>query len=137
MGRGINSYIRLSDRNKILEIKKCLYCGSVDNLHIEHVVPLQVGGTSDYSNLTRACGRCNSFKGIFTIEVFLSRMINKREEIRNYGLRFINKIRSAKRRKTSGFDYSYHNSRVVLSRIEHSYFTRIIASILNKSYTPN
>ena len=136
MGRGANSYIRLSDKNKILGIKKCLYCGCKDNLHIEHIISLQKGGTSDLPNLTRSCNRCNSFKGVFSVEEFLVRMIKKREEARNYGLRVINKIRSAKRRNTVGFKYQYYNSKVSLSRIEHSYFTSIINSILNDNYYP-
>lgn len=119
-----------------MEINKCLYCGCNDNLHIEHIIPLQKGGASDLPNLTRACGRCNSFKGVFSIEEFLVRMIKKREETRNYGLRVINKIRSAKRRKTVGFEYAYYQSKVIYSRLEHSYFTSIINSILNNSYYP-
>jgi 5-methylcytosine-specific restriction endonuclease McrA len=32
-------------------------------MHIEHIVPLALGGTSDDTNLWLACAWCNSFKG--------------------------------------------------------------------------
>lgn len=32
-------------------------------LHIDHVIPLHHGGTNDHTNLTIACGSCNSRKG--------------------------------------------------------------------------
>jgi hypothetical protein len=32
-------------------------------MHVEHIVPLALGGTSDDSNLWLACAWCNSFKG--------------------------------------------------------------------------
>lgn len=36
----------------------CSYCGeSMD--HIDHIVPVASGGTSDWDNLTAACGPCN------------------------------------------------------------------------------
>ena len=32
-------------------------------MHVEHIAPLGMGGTSDDSNLWLACAWCNSFKG--------------------------------------------------------------------------
>jgi hypothetical protein len=32
-------------------------------MHIEHIVPLSHGGTSDETNLWLACAWCNSYKG--------------------------------------------------------------------------
>jgi len=40
----------------------CVYCGSTDNLTIDHIIPIDKGGTQDPKNLIRACGSCNSAK---------------------------------------------------------------------------
>jgi HNH endonuclease len=42
---------------------RCAHCGSSDDLAIDHVVALAVGGTNDLSNLQLLCGPCNSRKG--------------------------------------------------------------------------
>lgn len=44
----------------------CAYCGSKQNLTIDHVMPKSRGGKSNWSNLVAACSRCNSKKGYFT-----------------------------------------------------------------------
>jgi len=51
--------------------QRCGYCLSSQHisgasLHIEHIVPLAHGGTSDESNLWLACAACNSYKGAQT-----------------------------------------------------------------------
>lgn len=43
--------------------RKCLRCGSPDDLSIDHVVPLAKLGTNDPDNLQTLCKRCNSIKG--------------------------------------------------------------------------
>lgn len=41
----------------------CRYCGATDvPLHVDHVLPLALGGTHDSSNLATACADCNSGK---------------------------------------------------------------------------
>ncbi|GAC1376885.1 MAG: hypothetical protein NVSMB4_06000 [Acidimicrobiales bacterium] len=45
----------------------CRYCGlpaagGVVQLHIDHVIPVAMGGTNDASNLTAACPDCNRGK---------------------------------------------------------------------------
>ena len=42
---------------------KCLYCGSKDNLTIDHVVPKSQGGRDSWDNLATACQKCNAKKG--------------------------------------------------------------------------
>lgn len=42
---------------------RCVYCGAVEDLTLDHVVPLSRGGANDVSNLTTACRPCNSSKG--------------------------------------------------------------------------
>lgn len=45
---------------------KCRYCGVVvpnAELHVDHVIPRRLGGTSDPWNLVTACSACNMSKG--------------------------------------------------------------------------
>lgn len=65
--------IPLKLRRKIAEAARhrCGYCQtsqliSGSQMHIEHMIPLAVGGTSDEANLWLSCAWCNSFKGIRT-----------------------------------------------------------------------
>lgn len=46
----------------------CLYCGSRDELTIDHVVPRSHGGRDSWENLATACRRCNGRKGDMTPE---------------------------------------------------------------------
>jgi len=51
---------------KNIAIAPCCYCRKVfllDNLTIEHLVPLSMGGTNDASNIDLACAPCNRQKG--------------------------------------------------------------------------
>ena len=50
---------------------RCGYCLTTQQvsgaqMHIDHIVPLSHGGTSDESNLWLACALCNSYKGMQT-----------------------------------------------------------------------
>ena len=50
---------------------RCGYCltdqrVSGAQMHVEHIVPKALGGTSAASNLWLACAWCNSYKGILT-----------------------------------------------------------------------
>jgi 5-methylcytosine-specific restriction endonuclease McrA len=40
----------------------CEYCGALDNITIDHIVPLSRGGRHEANNLTSACFSCNSSK---------------------------------------------------------------------------
>jgi hypothetical protein len=42
---------------------RCLYCGSTDNLSIDHVVAVVNGGGNEDENLQTLCKKCNSSKG--------------------------------------------------------------------------
>jgi len=42
--------------------KRCVYCGSTDNMSVDHKMPLSRGGTNHLSNLVPACRSCNSSK---------------------------------------------------------------------------
>ncbi len=47
---------------------KCAYCGSTENLHVDHVIPLVGGGSSELDNLVTACRECNCGKSGRTVE---------------------------------------------------------------------
>jgi 5-methylcytosine-specific restriction endonuclease McrA len=41
---------------------KCRYCGSTNNLEIDHIYPLARGGSNDLDNLQILCKSCNCKK---------------------------------------------------------------------------
>jgi 5-methylcytosine-specific restriction endonuclease McrA len=47
---------------------KCVYCGSRDNLTMDHVIPRSKGGRDSWHNLVSACQKCNTEKGDRTPE---------------------------------------------------------------------
>jgi len=50
-------YFGLYERDKV-----CVYCGSDENLSLDHIVPVSKGGETIYDNLVVACQSCNSSK---------------------------------------------------------------------------
>ncbi|MCB9311012.1 MAG: HNH endonuclease [Lewinellaceae bacterium] len=51
------------EKIKLQTGKICNYCGSVDNLVLDHIFPKKLGGKDDAENLIFACRTCNSSKG--------------------------------------------------------------------------
>lgn len=52
---------------------KCAYCGShirLDEMQVDHIKPLALGGADDISNLAPACRMCNFYKSTLTLEKF-------------------------------------------------------------------
>lgn len=47
---------------------ECQYCGTVDDLTLDHVIPRSKGGKSSWDNLVTACKGCNAKKGDDTPE---------------------------------------------------------------------
>jgi hypothetical protein len=47
---------------------QCQYCGTHEDLTLDHVMPKSRGGKSSWDNLVTACRGCNSKKGDFTPE---------------------------------------------------------------------
>lgn len=42
----------------------CQYCGKEEeNIHVDHKIPVKLGGSHDIKNLTLACHECNYKKG--------------------------------------------------------------------------
>ncbi|XP_044497768.1 uncharacterized protein LOC123219883 [Mangifera indica] len=46
----------------------CQYCSARGNLTIDHVLPIARGGEWKWENLVTACAKCNSKKGVKTLE---------------------------------------------------------------------
>jgi len=56
---------------------KCELCGKsilFDNMTLDHIKPLAMGGTNDISNVQCSCSVCNSLKGSILPEDFLDRI---------------------------------------------------------------
>ncbi|MDR6563713.1 MULTISPECIES: HNH endonuclease [Arcicella] len=47
---------------------QCQYCGTPEDLTLDHVLPKSRGGRTSWDNLATACKRCNSRKGDLTPE---------------------------------------------------------------------
>lgn len=53
-------------KNRVLAVGECRYCGSTENLTIDHIFPLSLGGTDAEDNLQCLCMTCNKAKGSLT-----------------------------------------------------------------------
>lgn len=42
---------------------QCIYCGAIEKLTVEHMIPLSRGGPDHPDNAVMVCGSCNSSKG--------------------------------------------------------------------------
>jgi hypothetical protein len=51
------------EKIKLQEGMKCSYCGSTNNLALDHIFPKKFGGEDSGDNLIYACKSCNSSKG--------------------------------------------------------------------------
>ncbi len=51
------------EKIKLLSGNKCSYCGSTENLALDHIFAKKLGGTDVGDNLIYACRSCNSSKG--------------------------------------------------------------------------
>ncbi len=62
--------------------RRCVYCDAEQvPLQIEHVVCKARGGSDRVSNLTLACGPCNTLKGTLAVEGFLAKDTNRLDRI--------------------------------------------------------
>jgi 5-methylcytosine-specific restriction endonuclease McrA len=52
--------------------RTCVYCGSTENLTIDHIRPRCLGGPTTASNCVTACRECNLAKGSVSVDQFLN-----------------------------------------------------------------
>lgn len=52
----------LRDRVAARDGYVCVYCGSTEQLEVDHIVPVKRGGATTIRNLVLACKRCNQAK---------------------------------------------------------------------------
>jgi 5-methylcytosine-specific restriction endonuclease McrA len=53
--------------------RSCTYCGSSENLTLDHIIPRCRGGSRwDSNNVTTACRSCNQAKGSMSLADFSS-----------------------------------------------------------------
>lgn len=70
----LNRYVNLPYKGVMLSRQnifkrdgnKCQYCGAVQDLTLDHVLPRSRNGKSSWENLVTACKSCNSKKGDYT-----------------------------------------------------------------------
>lgn len=127
-------FIRKGYIELLSTIKMCVYCGATDQLVIDHIVPIIKGGTGELHNLTKSCVRCNSMKSDFDIEIFLDRIISKRDEVFNKFFSYTFRLGKHKRRQTQPELQDWLRNKIRECRNAHSYYTRIINSITNRNY---
>ena len=54
---------------------RCVYCGSTEDLTIDHVTPKCRGGVDHADNCVTACRPCNQRKGSMHIDVFMQTLV--------------------------------------------------------------
>ncbi len=127
--------VNKTNRKKIMDHGCCAYCGySEDYIVVDHIFPTSLGGDSELKNLTAACVKCNSIKNSRVIEEFLSYVSIRRDIIRNRTYSYTGQLAKYKRGRLSHYPKDWLIDAIRKNRELHSYYTRIINSILMKKY---
>ncbi|NJN27463.1 MAG: HNH endonuclease [Cyclobacteriaceae bacterium] len=72
----INRYVNVPFKGVVLSRENvfkrdgftCQYCGTNQDLTLDHLIPKAKGGETKWNNLVTACKKCNSRKGDFNLE---------------------------------------------------------------------
>jgi 5-methylcytosine-specific restriction endonuclease McrA len=64
------------DSIKARDGHRCVYCGSTEDLTIDHIHPKCRGGIDHADNCVTACRPCNQAKGSAHIDVFMQTILN-------------------------------------------------------------
>lgn len=49
---------------------RCVYCGSREDMTLDHVIPEADGGPTTETNLVCCCASCNNIKGVIDMDLF-------------------------------------------------------------------
>lgn len=104
MARGVFSSVSKT-KKKILAAYDCQYCGSDENLCIDHILPPSRGGNSEIENLTKSCISCNSMKTSMTVEEWEMKLTSKINDKQRELDRFV-RILTALKNKTYKIDFN-------------------------------
>ena len=63
-----NTFAQLCVVGGMHGVCSCRYCGSGQDLTVDHIKPVCKGGTWEWSNLVTACNKCNGKKGSKTLK---------------------------------------------------------------------
>lgn len=129
-------YVKKHIQDFIRSRKYCYYCQShCEEIEIEHIIPLSNNGDCKETNLTASCKKCNLYKSDFSIEVFLNRIIIKRQKTYFKLKSLINKaFNISKRHGKNNDDYLVLFLKITEYKTHHTYYTSIINSITHKKY---
>lgn len=58
----VRASIPLDLREAVLSVARCAHCGSTENLEVDHICPVSLGGGNDRENLQALCQTCNRRK---------------------------------------------------------------------------
>lgn len=61
---------------------KCIYCGSVENITVDHLMPLALDGFECITNIVPACRPCNTRKNKIHPLVWIKRLLNYGPKLR-------------------------------------------------------
>lgn len=73
----------IPNTDKLIEYlgNKCLACGTVDNLELDHVIPLSKGGSNDMNNYQWLCGDCNRKKAAHAKDHRINRVVTVSDDV--------------------------------------------------------
>ncbi|WP_423147590.1 HNH endonuclease [Rubrolithibacter danxiaensis] len=72
------------EKSKLHADKCCVYCGNIEKLTIDHIIPQNMGGQDSGDNLVLACRKCNSSKGDLDLLEWFFRKDSFPPLLRNY-----------------------------------------------------
>lgn len=74
--RRITFSSEVRERVRVNQGRHCIYCGVTlnrTNFQVDHIYPVEHGGSNEESNLQATCGSCNARKGVQTDREFRQR----------------------------------------------------------------
>lgn len=63
---------------KMLDKRECWYCGSIENIEVDHIIARSKGGSNSPKNLRDSCRPCNLSKGKKSVEEFRNHLVLKK-----------------------------------------------------------